>query len=256
MDSYISPLAAPFSFSEGDHGLLLIHGFTGSPAHMRQIGEALHARGFAVEGILLPGHGTLPQDMKNVSWQDWLLAVRTKAKEMQKKYPHFSVGGLSMGGVLSLILAQEMDVTACISLASPMRTTNRLRWAAPLLALFVPTIGWGGEVDENGLRKSKNPYDVGYRRYPTSSVHDLSVLIRKARRDLSLIHCPVLAVQSHQDKTVTADSPQIILDGISSQIKAQLWLENAPHVCTTSPEYPKIVSAMDEFLRRAENEGK
>ena len=76
----------------------------------------------------------------------------------------------------------------------------------------------------------------------------------RARKDLALIRCPVLAIQSHGDKTVTPDSPEIILNGVSSKIKAQLWLEDAPHVCTISPEYPKIVQGMAEFLRRVEKE--
>ena len=78
--------------------------------------------------------------------------------------------------------------------------------------------------------------------------------MHRARRDLSLIRCPVLVIQSHGDKTVTPDSPDIILNGVSSGNKAQLWLDDAPHVCTISPEYPKIVSAITEFLRKAESE--
>lgn len=245
-----SPLAQPFLFPEGDHGLLLIHGFTGSPAHMRPIADALHERGFAVRGILLPGHGTSPEDMAKVSWQDWLLSVRTAAREMQGQYRHFSVAGLSMGGVLALLLAQEMDVTACVSLAAPMKTTNRFRWAAPLAAPFYPMIG--KRPDAARERSPRTPYDIGYSCYPTKSVHDLSVLMHRARQHLSLIHCPVLVVQSRKDETVTADSPQIILDGVGSRAKAQLWLENAPHVCTTADEYPKIVDAMDSFLHKAE----
>ena len=63
MPDLSSPLAQPFFFPEGEHAVLLMHGFTGSPAHMRKLGEALHARGFAVRGILLPGHGGVPEDM-------------------------------------------------------------------------------------------------------------------------------------------------------------------------------------------------
>jgi len=248
MSHPIHPHARPFSFPEGDHGILLIHGFTGIPDHLRQMGEALHERGFGVRGILLPGHGTVPEDMARVSWQDWLLEVRTAAREMQASYPHFSVAGLSMGGVLALMVAQEMDVTACVPIAAAMKTTNQFRWAAPLAAPFYPMIGKKGAAS----RPSELSKGEGYNYYPTKSVHDLSVLMRKARRNLSLIHRPGLAVQSRRDKTVTADSPQIILDGVSSQVKAMLWLKTSPHVCTNTPEYPLIVDAMEEFLRKAE----
>ena len=83
-DYFALPQAQPFEMEKGDHGVLLIHGFTGSPSHMRLLGEALAERGYSVRGIRLPGHGTKPEDMKNVSWQDWLLSARMAAKEMRK----------------------------------------------------------------------------------------------------------------------------------------------------------------------------
>lgn len=248
-DIFSLPQAQPFEMERGEHGVLLIHGFTGSPSHMRLIGEGLAEKGFSVKGICLPGHGTRPEDMKNVSWQDWLLHVRMAAKEMQKKYRHFSVSGLSMGGVLSLIMAQEMDVTACVPIAAPIRIFNPFRRVALLMSPFVPMIGWGPEQEETF---DPNTYHIGYRRYPTKSVHDLSVLMDKAEKDLSLIHAPVLCVQSRMDKTVKPESAQMILDGVSSQRKGILWLETSPHVCTITDEKDKIIEAMTAFLRKAE----
>lgn len=250
MGDYFSlPQAQPFEMGEGEHGVLLIHGFTGSPSHMRLIGEALAERGFAVRGIRLPGHGTKPEDMKTVSWQDWLLAARLAAKEMKEKYRHFSVAGLSMGGVLSLIMAQEMDVTACVPIAAPIRIFNPFRRLALIMSPFVPMIGWGPEKD---AAFDPDTYHIGYNRYPTKSVHDLSVLMDKAEKDLSLIRAPVLCVQSRGDKTVRPESPEMILNGISSKEKTMLWLEKSPHVCTITEERCQIIDAMDAFLRKAE----
>lgn len=49
---------APFILTGGDDGILLIHGFTGSPAEMRPLGCYLHERGLTVSAPLLPDHGT------------------------------------------------------------------------------------------------------------------------------------------------------------------------------------------------------
>lgn len=250
MDMFSLPQAQPFEMEGGEHGVLLIHGFTGSPSHMRLIGEGLHSAGFSVKGILLPGHGTKPEDMKKVSWQDWLLAVRQAAQAMRQKYTYFSVAGLSMGGVLSLILAQEMDVTACVPIAAPIRIFTPFRRLALVMSPFVPMIGWGPEKEEE---TDLNTYHIGYRRYPTRSVHDLSVLMDKAEKDLALIHCPVLSIQSRMDKTVRPESPKMILDGVSSRQKGMLWLETSPHVCTITDEKEKVIEAMIAFLRKAEN---
>lgn len=245
MEDFTAPQARPFFFPEGEHGVLLIHGFTGSPAHMRLIGEGLRERGFAVRGILLPGHGESPQAMKRASWQDWVRACREAFLEMRKRYRAVSVAGLSMGGCLALMLAEETDADGCVAIAAPMKTTARFRSLAPVLAPLHPMIHKRADGERTALLAD---YDVGYDSYPTSSVHHLSVIISRAKKDLSLITCPVLAIQSRADQTVTADSPDIILSGVSSAKKARLWLEKAPHVCTISPEYPRIVEAMAEFL--------
>ena len=230
--------------------MLLIHGFTGSPSHMRPLGEKLRENGFAVRGILLPGHGESPEALGKVSWQDWVQAAREAAVEMRGKYRCFSVAGLSMGGCLALILAAQMDADACVPIAAPMATTAKFRSLAPMAALVYPM---AHKRTDGGRDTLIADYDIGYDSYPLSSVGHLNVIMRRAKRDLPLIRCPVLAIQSHGDKTVTADSPAIILNGVSSKVKAQLWLEKAPHVCTISPEYTRVVAAMTEFLRKAES---
>ena len=249
MQDFSVPQAQAFDFGTGEHGVLLIHGFTGSPAHMRLIGEGLRDNGFSVRGILLPGHGECPETMGKVTWQDWFRASREVVVDMRKRYRYLTVAGLSMGGCLALMLAEQMDADACVAIAAPMKTTAKFRSLAPMAALVHPMVHKRADGSRDSLISE---YDVGYDSYPMQSVVHLSAIIREAKRNLSLIHCPVLAIQSHGDQTVTSDSPEIILRGVSSQIKGQLWLDEAPHVCTISPEYPKIVKAMTEFLHRAE----
>lgn len=251
MQDFSLPQARPFDFPEGEHGVLLIHGFTGSPSHMRLVGEGLREKGFAVRGILLPGHGETPEAMGKTTWQDWAQASQEAAADMRAKYKCLTVAGLSMGGCLALMLAEQMEADACVSIAAPMKTTARFRSLAPVAAKVHPMVHKRADGSRNTLNAD---YDIGYDSYPLSSVAHLSAIMRKAKRDLPLIRCPILVVQSHGDKTVTADSPDIILNGVSSAVKARLWLDDAPHVCTISPEYPKIVQAMDEFLRKVEEE--
>ena len=136
MAEYLSPLAEPFDFPAGEHGVLLLHGFTGSPAHMRKLGEALSARGFAARDILLPGHGTRYEDMRGCTWQDWLLAARMAAREMRERYARFSVAGLSMGGYVAMDIQRLYPETvAGLALCDTMAASdgvggeNRLKMA-------------------------------------------------------------------------------------------------------------------------------
>ena len=66
----------PFFMPGGSTGILVLHGFTGSIAHMRPLADALHARGYTVKGINLPGHATTEQDMGRSNWEQWLQAAK------------------------------------------------------------------------------------------------------------------------------------------------------------------------------------
>ena len=66
---------SPFCFQRGRVGCLLIHGFTGAPIEMHPIGEYLVEHDIIVSGPRLPGHGTAPEDMQGVTWEEWYSAV-------------------------------------------------------------------------------------------------------------------------------------------------------------------------------------
>lgn len=247
---FSAPQCQPFFLEGGDHAVLLIHGFTGSASHMRLIGEGLHEQGFTVRGINLPGHAQSMEAMGQTGWQDWLGAARSAASELKDRYAHVSVVGLSMGGVITLLLAEEMALTACAPISAPMAVQNKLMPFAKIAAPFIPMTWWGGDPERPTVLN--DDYDYGYPGFPTGCAASLSKLIKMARRNLHAVTCPILAVQSHADETISADSADVIMAGVSSKVKGTLWLENVPHVCTISPEHPRIAAAIGELLRRAE----
>ena len=57
-----------------------MHGLTDAPYSMRTIGEDLRARGYQVLALRVPGHGTVPAGLTDVTWEDWLAAVRLGAR--------------------------------------------------------------------------------------------------------------------------------------------------------------------------------
>ena len=245
-----APEAQPFDFAGGEHGVLLIHGFTGSPGHMRLIGEHLRDQGFTVKGICLPGHAQTMQAMADVTWRDWLNAAVEGYEALKKTCRFVSVAGLSMGGCLSLILAERYPLTAVAPISAPMAVQNRMMPFARLAAPFIKTISWGSDPDRPSVLDKR--YDLGYAGFPTKSAADLSHLIRLARKNLGSITCPILAVQSHADETIAPESGEVIVARASSTDKRLLWLEGVPHVCTISPEHEHIAAEIGELFRRAE----
>lgn len=247
---FTNPICQPFLLEGGDHGVLLLHGFTGSAAHMRLIGEGLHAHGFTVMGVNLPGHATYMDDMANFTWEDWLNAAKEGFMALKNRCRYQSVAGLSMGGCLTLLLAQQMQPTAIATISAPMAVRQRLLPLAGLAAPFVPHILWRSR--EHSPYPVDDRYDYGYPGFPTRSGTDLHRLIRMARRDLHAVQCPLLVVQSRKDETIAPESAEVILAGVGSSKKGMLWLDNVPHVCTISPEHPAITAAIAETFRMAE----
>ena len=239
----------PFRLTGDRHGVLLLHGFTGTAAHMRPLGEALHERGFTVEAINLPGHALSMAEMGKSTWEDWLNAAKDAFLRLQADCDRVSVAGLSMGGCLALILAEQMRPAAIATLSAPMGTKAPL-WLTRFAAPVMPNVFW--RTRKNDPSPVDDRYDYGYPGFPTSRGAHLNRLIRMARRDLHAVSCPTLVVQSHADPTIAANSARIILDGVSSERKGVLWLEDVPHVCTLSKEKDMIAAAVAEHFRRAE----
>jgi carboxylesterase len=241
-----NPLAREFLLEGGRRGVLLIHGFTGTPAQLRPLGEALNREGYTVLGVLLPGHGTTIEDMETRTWSDWLHAVRDAFNTLARKCDDISVAGLSMGGILALIMAEEMPVKACVSISSPLRLKNKAAYFSAFAWPFMRYQGWPKDPNEAGRPcKKENDYHIGYSATPVRKVPDLLRLVRMAERGLDKITCPLLIVQPVKDDTVRQESPQLICAGaVHAPWKEILRLENSKHVCTVEPEFDKLYDAI------------
>lgn len=247
---FSDPVCQPFHLAGDGHGVLLLHGFTGSAAHMRPLGEALHAQGFTVEGINLPGHAVSMDAMGETGWQDWLDAAKEAFRRMQQRCKYVSVAGLSMGGCIALLIAEQMHPTAVAAISAPMAVQNPLLPFAGIAAPFVKRVMWRSR--EGSPYTVDERCDYGYPGFPTKCGSDLNRLIRMARRDLHAVQCPLLIVQSRHDETISADSAEVIAQGVSSGRVGTLWLEEVPHVCTISKRLPEIAQAAGSLFREAE----
>jgi len=245
------PEAQPFFFQGDRHGVLLIHGFTGSAAHMRLIGEELRDQGFTVMGVNLPGHGTTMEDMGKTGWKEWLHAAKSAVVELKKTCDHVSVAGLSMGGILTLLLAEQMEITAAAPISAPTQVRAKALALSGIASKFIKTIWW--QVNEERQTKLDQRYDYGYPGFPTICGASLYRLMKTARRNLFAITCPILVVQSHGDETIAAESAETILSGVSSQRKGVMWLDDVPHVLTISREYKRVAAEIGRLFREAEH---
>ena len=242
------PNARPFALTAGENVVLLIHGFTGTPSHMRTIGEAAQAAGFSAHGILLPGHGLSLQEMEKTSGLDWLNAARAAMTEMRQKYRRVAVGGLSMGGILAILLASEFETSALLLFAPAMRYRQRINYLSPAAKYFLRTSKW--KPPAFPAEDFLSDYDFGYPGAPVRKVEDMTSLQRMALKRLGGITCPTAIFQSHKDESVHVCVPERIARRISSDVKEIHWVDRSPHVLTIGPERQYINERVVDFLQR------
>lgn len=243
----VLPHASPFDAAGGPTGVLLTHGFTGSPASMRPWGEHLAAAGFTVSVPRLPGHGTTWQELNSTSWQDWYAEVSRSLDTLRERCDQVFVTGLSMGGCLALRLAEERgDDIAGLILVNPSVTSTDTRLAAlPLLKRVVPAVkGIGNDIKKPGI--DEQCYD----RTPLKALDSLRDLWKLTRQDLPKVTSPLLVFRSVQDHVVEAVSTQIITQRVSSRDVTERVLDNSYHVATLDNDADSIFTESAEFIRK------
>ncbi|HIS69456.1 MAG TPA: alpha/beta hydrolase [Candidatus Gallacutalibacter stercoravium] len=242
-----NPMSRPFEFDgPKDHGVLVLHGFTATPGTVLPLGRAIAQSGHYVRGILLPGHGTCVEDMAATRWQQWLGAAQQAFDDMRRSCRHVSVVGLSMGGTLTLLLAESRPVYRAVPIAAALKVWDWRSHFAPLLWRLCPypTVSGHKKTPHNFLAE----YNVCYPCTPLRSVVDMNQMMRVARQGLKRITCPLLAVQAGKDETVHPDSAKWILLQTKSRYKKLLVLKNSPHVCTLGCERELLFRRVCHFL--------
>lgn len=243
--------AEPFSWPGGDGpdgrtGVLLLHGFTGSPSSMRPWGEYLAAQGFAVQGPRLPGHGTSWQDCNTTTEQDWLAEVHRSFDLLAEDCDRVFVAGLSMGGTLAIRFAEQRpDDLAGLVLVNPSLLTLRLdAKLLPLLAKLTPS--WAPIANDI---KKPGVDELAYPKLPTRAMVALRRLWSVTRPDLGRITAPVLVFRSVEDHVVEPASVEALLAGISSTDVSQVLLEDSYHVATLDNDAERIFTESAAWVR-------
>ena len=248
----ILPGAEPFNHDGSDVGVLLCHGFTGTPQSMRPWGEYLADRGYTVRIPLLPGHGTTWQEMNRTGWEDWYSCVDTAFRELNETCERVVVGGLSMGATLALKLAQEHGprvsglilVNPAVKLEEPLVNRLIIR-LLPVVKHVVPSLGAiGNDVHREGVT------ELAYTRNPLKALHSQFGGWISVVRDLPDVSQPVLLLRSTQDHVLPASSSALVLSSISSTDVTEILLEDSYHVATIDNDAPRIFDESAKFIER------
>ena len=250
----VLPGAEPFLFDAGPDapaGVLLSHGFTGTPQSIRPWGEALHAAGYTVAAPLLPGHGTRWQDMNRTTWQHWYATLDAEYLALRERLPAGTpvfVGGLSMGGTLVTRLAQAHAGTPTepdgLLLVNPSYLT--LRKDAPLLPFVSKVLASFPGISDD--IKKPGAHELAYDRLPLKAAASLSQLWKVVKADLGRVSVPLRLFRSVEDHVVEPANGEALLAGVASTVKDEVVLTDSYHVATLDNDADKIFAGSIEFI--------
>jgi alpha-beta hydrolase superfamily lysophospholipase len=228
-------------------GVLLVHGLTDSPYHMKSIGKIFCNNGFYVIGLRLPGHGTVPGGLLNVTWEDWYSAVKFGARMVLEKIENrrdskFYVGGFSTGGALTLRYFLETSSQKLkVSTIEKHRVPDKLLLLSPAIGVnpFAEILDWHQIISWMPWFKKYKWLEIGpeydpfkYTSFTKSAgdqIYDLTKanqkLIEEISRNESIkekLH-PIYAFQSSVDATVKTDKLVDMYEKIASK-ESELFL--------------------------------
>lgn len=210
-------------------GVILVHGFTGTPASMRPWAHYLNERGYTVSVPLMPGHGTTWHDLNNVHWSQWPERLQSEIDAMKKKCSKIFLCALSMGGGNSLyVAARNQEVIDGLILVNPMIHIPgvQIKFVHIISRIQKSRASVGDDIKKPGVT------EWGYDALPLRGVAQLYKYLKLARAGLPSITTPTLLFHSVDDHVLPASNTEIIMEELGSTDKRRFELVNSYHVAT------------------------
>ena len=236
---------------------------TGSPYEMKKMGKALFDADFDVFCYCLPGHGTSPINIKTVRWQDWYDDSVLHYKELTQKYDEVYLGGLCLGAVLAIAIAQEyQNVRGIVSLSTTLFLDG---WTIPWYNFFMPigvhTIlryyysfperepyGLKNETLRRKIAALQKRNTEALDNYPMSCIYELLKFSKQTQKNIAKVTAPILLMHAKEDDLTSTKSAEFVYRNISSKTKNYIKLENSYHLIVMDYERDYVFEKSIEFF--------
>ena len=240
-------------------GCLLLHGFASSPADFRGVYRALDDAGWDVHAPRLPGHGTSPDELAQVSAPQMREGARRHYRKLRRRYDTVALVGFSMGGLLATGLAASEPPDA-LALVSPFyAVTYRWYYVLPAEWWFSipPPVLDAVPSQKNVNRPAGKDNIVGYHWYPMPALDMLFTLKRDILRETRgrTLSCPVLLVYSAGDGTASPEAMQNVLGRLTGGDYRATRFERSNHYILHDYDRRAARRAIVDFLERQERAG-
>lgn len=268
---FASPEHQTYTLQGGRPAALLLHGFPGTAAETRSLGQALHGAGWTVQGLLLPGFGPQIDQLSEQRYGDWVHAAAAALRTLQAAHQPTLLAGFSMGAAVATVTAANVRPDGLALLApfsgaigpigSIMPVLRRLiRTVKPFrlfkpdftdpdvrkgLANFLPHV----DLDDPAVRSSLLDLSL-----PLSVIDEVRLVGEAARLAAGSVHAPTLIVQGVNDRVVLSQTSRRLVYAFDPPAR---YIEvNGAHdlMDETGPAWPEVTEAVLAFAGRLRQE--
>ncbi len=267
---YQNPEHEPFFWQRDQgHGALLLHGFAGTPAELRGVGQLLYDGGWSVHAPLLPGFGPAIETLASRTYREWLECAANAFDQLRRSHRKVLLVGNSMGGALALVLAQSAEVSGLIVAAPFTRLTapwprclwpvicrlvpyfkpfERADMASPDVQRLVRRIFDGGDVNDPAVESFVRNITV-----PTRAVDQVRRLGRLALRAAPDLKIPTLILQGRVDRVVAPQTTRALVKRMGIEPEYHEFDTGHDVIETDASSWPQVEKRVREFANSLEN---
>ncbi|PIR98616.1 MAG: hypothetical protein COT88_00580 [Candidatus Colwellbacteria bacterium CG10_big_fil_rev_8_21_14_0_10_41_28] len=236
-----------------DVGILLFHGWSSSPQEFNpeytdSLAKFLNNLGYFVYVPLRLGQGTEPNDLRGLTWEDWVIDALNHYDDFSKEVSRIVVGGMSTGANLALKVAIERRPIGVISMGTTIFTKHH-----PLFVFLMTIFGHTDSIRKKTYSKADRDIamkKVHYTSYPLNSLYQNLRASRATRKLLPKVDKPILIMHSETDNVIDPSSARYIYKHVGSRIKELNWIEDSYHSFTTDKQAGKANEIIKIFIEK------
>ena len=232
-------------------GVVLSHGYKSSPSEIKELASFLHAKGFNVYGVRLAGHGTVSEDLRDSTWEQWYDSFNRGYAAMRQVSKKLFVVGFSTGGLLAILATvrklNKVDGLIVLNAALELQDI-RVNYVVPtlnklndFLSVFRANLEYVESEPEFPL--------FNYKRNYIKSLDQLRLLMQECQKSLALVTAPTMIIQGDKDPVVKPKSAQKIFEKISSEDKTLKSFDSSHHVIVLGDGNEKVFHAVHKFIK-------
>ena len=229
-------------------GVIVIHGFTGSPFSVRGVADALIGAGLDVEVPRLPGHGTTVDDLLTTSWSNWAATVADTLGVVARRTDRVVIVGQSMGATLGLWAALQHPHVAGIVCINPL-TRPRAREEIEMIDDLVDE-GFAVAPGEGSDIADPRSYDISYDGTPLAPIRSLLIDgVAPITGRFGELTMPLRLFTSRHDHVVDPADSDHLAATWGGPVE-RTWLERSFHVATRDFDRDLVEAGTVDFVRK------